>query len=184
MPADPVTSPAPDRLDFTEVYEAEFTYVWNTLRRLGARGATVDDLLQEVFLTVLGRLDTFERGRPLRPWLFGFCYRICSEHRRAAVVRREVPSEQLEPSREDSRPDSPHAQVEAREARQLILDALAALPLERRAVLVLHELEGRAASEIAELLSIPQNTVYSRIRVGRQELIAALRSLGAEEHHD
>jgi len=51
------------------------------------------------------------------------------------------------------------------------------LPPERRAVVVLHELEGQTAPEIAAALDVPLNTVYSRLRLGRADLNAAARRL-------
>ena len=48
-----------------------------------------------------------------------------------------------------------------------------AIDVGRRAVLVLHEIEEMTAPEIAESLSLPINTVYSRLRLARQEFAAA-----------
>jgi RNA polymerase sigma-70 factor (ECF subfamily) len=52
--------------------------------------------------------------------------------------------------------------------------ALETIEVRRRAVLVLHEIEEMTAPEIARVLQIPLNTVYSRLRVARAELEAAL----------
>jgi len=54
--------------------------------------------------------------------------------------------------------------------------ALETIDVGRRAVLVLHEIEEMTAPEIAEVLGIPLNTVYSRLRVARAELEQALAS--------
>jgi RNA polymerase sigma-70 factor (ECF subfamily) len=56
--------------------------------------------------------------------------------------------------------------------------ALATIDMGRRAVLVLHEIEEMTAPEIAHVLGIPLNTVYSRLRVARGELEQALRRQG------
>ena len=64
--------------------------------------------------------------------------------------------------------------LERREALGVLDRALATIEVARRAVLVLHEIEEMTAPEIAEVLGIPLNTVYSRLRVARVELEAAL----------
>jgi RNA polymerase sigma-70 factor (ECF subfamily) len=64
--------------------------------------------------------------------------------------------------------------VERREKLAQLDAALATIELGRRAVLVLHEIEEMTAGEIADVLGIPLNTVYSRLRVARSELEQAL----------
>ena len=70
--------------------------------------------------------------------------------------------------------------VAAGEARQLVLTALQKLPTERRAVFILADLDGCAAPEISLSLGVPLNTVYSRLRVAREEFVAAVKRVGPE----
>jgi RNA polymerase sigma-70 factor (ECF subfamily) len=56
--------------------------------------------------------------------------------------------------------------------------ALATIDVGRRAVLVLHEIEEMTAPEIAKAMNLPLNTVYSRLRVARDELERALLAEG------
>ena len=71
------------------------------------------------------------------------------------------------------------AQAMARRDTLARLDAaLSMLDLDRRAVLVLHEIEEMTAPEIAQVLNIPLNTVYSRLRVAREKLEGALARRG------
>jgi len=67
-----------------------------------------------------------------------------------------------------------------REALTRLDAALASIEVGRRTVLVLHEIEEMTAPEIAQVLGIPLNTVYSRLRVARVELEEALSQLGGE----
>lgn len=159
--------------EFHALYERELPYVHRSLRRLGVSRADTNDLTHEVFLVAWRRFDTYERSRPARPWLFGISYRVASDWR-ARAHHREQPDE----------PALAAATVEAtaegnmveREAREAVMRALASLPDERRAVFILHELDGCAAPEIAQTLGIPLNTVYSRLRVARREFTDAARS--------
>lgn len=67
------------------------------------------------------------------------------------------------------------------QAREIVLAALDALPEERRGVFVACELDGASASEVAERLEIPLGTVYSRLRVAREELTVAVRRLTSND---
>src|SRR5688500_8164340 len=56
---------------FEGVYRSEFAYVWQSLRRLGVAPSDLEDLAHDVFLKVHKALPTYDRARPLKPWLFG-----------------------------------------------------------------------------------------------------------------
>src|SRR5689334_8515619 len=80
---------APPRLTFRAIFEAEFAYIFNTLRRLGVREPDLEDVTHDVFITVNRLLSEFDPSRPLRPWLFGFAFRVASDYRRLARHIRE-----------------------------------------------------------------------------------------------
>jgi RNA polymerase sigma-70 factor (ECF subfamily) len=169
--------PWPDRPSFEAVYAAELDYVWRSLRRLGARAADLEDLAHEVFLVVHRRLGDYDPSRPMRPWLFGITLRVAAAGRRRAG--RDAPSRDGAPAELADPGPGAEAELEAREARDLLLAALARVPLEQRAVVVLHDLDGLAAPDIAVALELPPNTVYSRLRLGREKLAAAVKRLRA-----
>ena len=169
----PISSrPVPD---LSAVFDEHFDYVWATLRRFGVRDADREDLVHEVFLKVHARMDDYDASRPLRPWLFGFAYRVAVHYHRLARHRIEVPG---------PFDDTPAADVPADEAiaaleeRELLFSALHAIDLDRRAVLVMHDIDEVPTDEIARVLDIPLNTVYSRLRVGRKLLANAVAKLG------
>lgn len=168
----PAVDPSPH--DFRSLYVSQSSFVFNTLRRFGVRSADLEDQLHEVFVRVHARLEDFNPERPVRPWLSGFAFRVASEYRRRASHRREVfpdqPPEQVDP-------DQPDRKVEQQRARRMVMMALERLPFERRAVFVLHELEGFTMPEIAEALSAPLNTAYSRLRLARRDFRTAVRQL-------
>jgi RNA polymerase sigma-70 factor (ECF subfamily) len=168
------TRPAPE---LSAVFDEHFEYIWSTLRRLGVRDADREDLVQEVFLRVHARLGDYDASRPVRPWLFGFAYRVAVDYQRLARHRVEVLGRLG---------DTPATNVPADEAiadheeRELLLLALDTIDLERRAVLVMHDVDEVPTHEIARLFDIPLNTVYSRLRVARKELADAVTKLGIE----
>ena len=74
----------------------------------------------------------------------------------------------------DNRLPNPHRAVEQLEASRFLRDGLQALSPELKEAIILRDLEGMAYQEIAELLSIPEGTVKSRINRGRLELAKLL----------
>jgi RNA polymerase sigma-70 factor (ECF subfamily) len=173
-----VTMPATqeDRArSFRGLYDAHVPFVWRVLRRLGVPEAEADDRTQEVFVVAYRRFAEFEeRGHGPRPWLFQIALRVASGARRQ---RRRHPDQDLAGSvaLEQQAVDAPQiAALERQEALARLDGALAVLPLGRRAVFVLHEIEELTAPEVADILSIPLNTVYSRLRVAREEVEQAI----------
>jgi RNA polymerase sigma-70 factor, ECF subfamily len=164
--------------DCLGAYQGELDYLAGSLRRLGVRWPDLEDVLHEVFLVMLKRWDDYDRSRPLRPWLFGIAFRVASGQRRRGS--RELLVEGWEAEYSGAPPDEA---LVLSEARRLLLRALETVPLERRAVLILHDVDEVSMREIAEELEIPLFTAYSRLRKARKELDAALVRLGKGGNH-
>jgi len=155
--------------DCFPVYQRELDYLLASLRRLGVPSRDIEDVVHEVFLVMHRRWQDYDRMRPLRPWLFGIAFRVASAQRRKHT--REVMGDSPEVEDSGAQPDEA---VAAGETRNLLLKALARVPLERRAVLVMHDVDEVGMREIAAQLGIPLFTAYSRLRKARKELDAAL----------
>jgi len=160
--------------EFQRLYKAEFDYVWNTLRRLGVRDANREDLCHDVFITAWRKLKDYDPTRPLRPWLFGIAYRVASDSRQRAYQHREVSDEEADSADDAIAPDEAVAQ---KQARLLVRKALEEVPIERRAVFVMHDIDGIAIPEIAASLELPLNTAYSRLRLARRDFAEAVARL-------
>ena len=150
---------------------SEFSWVCRTLRRLGVRENDLEDVAQQVFVSVHEKFGSYDRSRPVRPWLAAFAYRIAANQNRLARHQREVMDESAENQTDELDPEQA---LDEKRVRDRVLHALGKVELERRAVLVMHDIDAFSAPEISEALAIPLNTVYSRLRVARQELRAAL----------
>jgi RNA polymerase sigma-70 factor (ECF subfamily) len=174
-----LTSPraAGSELEMGVLFDEQFDYLWNTLRRLGVRDADTEDLVHEVFLKIYQRRAQYDPGRPLRPWLFGFAHRVAADYRRLARNRFEV----LVTPADAANAPAPEEGIEARERKALVYAALQSVELERRAVLVMHDLDGVTIPEIARTMEIPVNTAYSRLRLAREDLAAAARRMHKAE---
>jgi len=166
----PVFMEAP-KLTLTDVFRREAPFVWRALRRLGVREADIEDVCQEVFVVVHRKLADFEGRSSLRTWIYGICARTASDYRRSARVRREIVT--------DAPPDAPAdaRQLEAlalREARAKLDRILDQLDDDKRAVFVLYEIEELTMNEVAEALSCPLQTAYSRLHAARKVVEAGV----------
>lgn len=161
-------------VDFSAMFRAEFGYVLHSLRRLGVAARDLDDAAQEVFLAVHRAWGQYDRARPVRPWLFGFAFRVAANHRRAGWSRRVVLEEPADVR--DSAPDMV-ARLDADRNRALVIEALDALDLDHRAVLILVDIDGVPQSEVASSLGIPTGTVSSRLWHARRDFTAAVHRL-------
>jgi RNA polymerase sigma-70 factor (ECF subfamily) len=183
-PVDPDPAPREPAPEFRTIFERECGYVWHALRRLGVRERDLEDLAHDVFVTVHKRLADYDPSRPIKPWLFGIAFRHASDYRRLARNRLEIVSP-LGVGGESPEPadDAPGADVhyEQAEARRLVAEALESLDLDKRAVFVMHEIDGHAMPEIAEALKIPLNTAYSRLRLAREQFAVVVRRLRARK---
>jgi RNA polymerase sigma-70 factor (ECF subfamily) len=157
-----------------EAFQREFDYLCRTLRRLGVHDDDIQDEAHEVFLVLRRKWPDYDAERPLRPYLFGIAFRVVGARRRR---RRELTQafEDVE-----SPAPGPDEKLEAVYARRLVLAALSRIPLARRAVLVMHDVDEIPMRDIAQTLSLPLFTGYSRLRKARREFEAAVRALQKE----
>jgi RNA polymerase sigma-70 factor (ECF subfamily) len=161
-----------DQGAFTALFDEHFAYVWRSLARLGVPVHEAEDLAQEVFVVVHRRLAGLDPARSPRPWLFGVAYNVVREHRRRARSRPEDLA--FDDLPDVGRSDPGYG---ALEAADLVHAALRRVPEARRAVLVLVDLDGVTMREAAQVLGIPVDTGYARLRVARVELAGAVRAL-------
>ena len=120
--------------------------------------AAAEDIAQESFLAAIRSLDRFDRRRPFGPWLYRIVVNRAIDWTRARRLRGEV--ELSESVAAVPAPDEPDE----------TLAALARLPPDQRAVIVLRYLLDLTPGEIAEALDLPRGTVNSRLRRGLDAL--------------
>ena len=121
--------------------------------------AAAEDIAQEAFLAALRNLDRFDRSRPFGPWLHRIVVNRAIDWSRARQLRAEIELGEAVAAPERAPPlDSS------------LLAALATLPPDHRAVIVLRHLLEYTPGEIAKLLGVPRGTVNSRLRRGLDSL--------------
>jgi len=155
-----------------EAFDRELDYLFETLHRLGAGPREIEDLAQEVFVVLHRNWSSFDTTRPLRPYLFGVAFRIVCAHRRRHA--REIPQPALDAQDAGA---GPEGLLQTRESVALLMAALEQVPLRRRVVVVMHDLDGVPIADVARRLSISRFGAYARLRKARGELAAAVRRL-------
>ena len=170
-----------------QIYEAHFDFVWRNARRLGVPEASADDVTQDVFLVVQRRIADFDGRAPIHAWIFGILVRVVRDHRRS--FRRKgvhnVPLDHESVQRLGALAPglSPIELVEHAERVRLFEKLLAELDEDKRALLILSELEQWTLREIAELFGSNTNTIYSRVRAAKRAFEQAYaRSQAGKEH--
>lgn len=163
----------PEQTDFRPLFDENYRYVWSSLRRLGVDERDLEDLTHDVFLQVHAKLESYDRTRPIRPWLFAFAVRFASDYRKLARHKTDL----LDGSDAPAGDLSAEELLELRDRASLLQAALGRLSMDLRAVLILHDIDETPMKEIAAGLEIPLNTGYSRLRLAREQCTATVRQL-------
>lgn len=152
---------------------------YNLARWLTHNDHDAQDVVQDAFVRALRYIGSL-RGDDARSWLLqvvrNTCFSWLEKNRPAELLRFDERDDNDDAIHDIAAPaaDEPQA-VAARQAeRAQINQAIAALPIAYREVLVLRELEDLSYSDIARIADIPIGTVMSRIHRGRGLLRAAL----------
>src|SRR5215208_6474052 len=145
--------------------EAEIPRLRRYARALARDVAAADDLVQDCLARALGKLHLWQEGTDLRAWLFTILHnQYVNQVRRAVREGASVGLSETEPML--TRAPHQGKRLELRDLER----AIAKLPEEQRAVILLVGLEGMRYEEVAEVLGVPVGTVRSRLSRGREAL--------------
>lgn len=137
-------------------------------RFLGDRDQ-MDDALQETYLKAFRSLGSFSGKSPFGAWLYRIAYNVCMDQLRRRSRTRLLPlNEEAGQAGIDSDPSDVAAE------RHDLAQALASLPVEQRAIVLLVDAEGMDYREASLILGIPQGTVGSRLSRARSALRVSL----------
>ena len=157
-----------------ELYERYVHMVIGMARQLGVSAADIDDVAQDVFVAAFRDLQKVRPGF-LTAWLFRLTsYRVNDRHRHRRV-REAFARLWRGPAEPD--PDSPEQALLRRDATRRVELILARMSRKKREVFALFELQELPGEEIAFLLGIPLDTVWSRLTHARREFTRIGRSL-------
>jgi RNA polymerase sigma-70 factor (ECF subfamily) len=168
-----------DLAAFDQLYRKCRQDVHRILYHLVGSNADMDDLVQETFIQLHKALRGFRGEARFSTFLYRVCSNVALMHLRGGRRRKEDPVEELPEAPAGPSADPEH-RAQAAEAEKLMKGALEKLAPEKRVVFVYHDFMGMGPDEIAETLSIPVNTVRSRLGRAREELLATFSEVRGE----
>jgi RNA polymerase sigma-70 factor, ECF subfamily len=148
--------------DLEALFRAYWPRAFRAAYLVAHDAAAAEDIAQEAFLAAIRSLDHFDRRRPFGPWLHRIVVNRAIDWARARQLRSET--ELVDVAVQNPADGDPEG----------LAAAIARLPPEQRAVIVLRHLLEYTPGEIADLLDLPRGTVNSRLRRGLDALAEEL----------
>lgn len=162
--------------------------LFRSARTLGFNESEAEDLVQDVFVTFLERIDTFEGRSQLRTWLIGILHYKALEHRRQQSVDRKSDAiDDVLESRFDTQgkwvkpPADLERLFESNRTGEIIRGCMEKLPSNQRAAFALREIEGLETAEICKILAVTVTNLGVLFYRARTRLRECLESVGKSE---
>ncbi|MEV7090397.1 RNA polymerase sigma factor SigM [Streptomyces sp. NPDC093085] len=147
------------------------------LRTLGDREEAAD-AVQDALVSAFRAAHTFRGHSAVTTWLHRITVNACLDRARKAASRKTSPMDDTERLEQLLEPhESAEAPAERQDLHRELLAALATLPVDQRAALILVDMQGYPVAEAAAVLGVPVGTVKSRCARGRARLLPLLTHL-------
>lgn len=174
---------AGEQTAFEELVRAYESRIYAVALRWTGNREDALDISQEVFLRVFRFLGSFDSRSSFSTWLYRVAVNVCKDAvaKRARLQEQPLERSDGEENYEAELPDSryePEIVFENRARGELLTEAIAALPEDQRAVIVLRDVRGLSYQEIGDVLSLEKGTVKSRISRAREKLRVILQTDG------
>ena len=177
---------AGDSAAWEEIVQRNHRRIYNICYRFAGTSDDAQDLTQEVFIKMYRTLSTYDAGKgAFMTWVTTVTRNLLVDHFRKTKQDRMTDSLDTAPSEhEDAQPlaaqiadpsRTADSQVQSRETREIVHQALQKLSPELREAVILRDLQDMDYKEIAGALKVPEGTVKSRINRGRAELARLLQ---------
>jgi RNA polymerase sigma-70 factor (ECF subfamily) len=166
---------AGDARAFETLYDRHALPVWRFVQRSVHDRALADDLVQDVWFSLIRQAPRYEPRARFRTWLFTLAHHRLVDHWRTHKAHASLDAETDDGAAlaDTLAADSgfgPVRQLQSREQAQALLDALAALPLPQREAFLLQAEGGLSLAEIAQATGVNAETAKSRLRYARERL--------------
>lgn len=159
-----------DREAFEEIMRSHEDRVFSVCMRIMSDREKALDATQDTFLTVFRKAAQFKGNSALGTWIYRIAVNTCYDQIRKS---RRQSAESLPEHMDPSDPSAQEA-IDSAALRPEIQDALAGIPMEFRAAVILSDIEGMSLPEVAMVLGVPVGTVKSRVFRGRRLLAKRL----------
>ena len=138
----------------------------------------VAELVQTTFVRCLAAVERFEGRSSFRTFLFAIAHNMLREHYRARVKDRR--NEDLGELSVADMGAGPSTVLHAKREQRVLLRALRRIPMADQVILELYFWEKLTATQIGEILEVPENTARSRLRNGKKRLKEAITQVADE----
>lgn len=145
------------------------------VNKVGGVGGQTEDLVQQTFLACLQAVPRYRSEAPFERFLLAIAYKVLCKH--VDRLRRSHHPAHLEGGSFVDTDPSPSSIFSQRERGKLVITALRQLPIDLQTVLELYYWEGLRGPALAEIIKVPEGTVRTRLRRGRQLLLRNLRRM-------
>jgi len=166
---------AGDARAFETLYDRHAMPVWRFVQRSVHDRALTDDLVQDVWFSLVRQAPRYEPRARFRTWLFTLAHHRLVDHWRTHKAHASLDADTDDGATlaDTLAADSgfgPVRQLQSREQAQALLDALASLPLPQREAFLLQAEGGLSLVEIAQATGVNAETAKSRLRYARERL--------------
>ncbi|GIK21127.1 MAG: sigma-70 family RNA polymerase sigma factor [Ignavibacteriaceae bacterium] len=164
-----------DESAFGELVKRHKEKVRNIIYLTLSNTDAIDDIAQEVFITVFKNLKSFRFESQFTTWLYRITINKCKDHLRKTKIRKI-----FLPLKDDEEYNVLGSINENTDVKQIVRNAIASLPDKLRLPIMLKDLEGFSYQEIADTMNCEIGTIKSRIFRGRETLKNILKPIEKE----
>lgn len=157
---------------FNQIYKDTFLFVFKLVKKQGVHNSLIDDIVQEIFITVHRQLPGFEFKSEIKTWLYSITINYINNYRRTKRRKgngQAIISNVFDPDDLICNHSSQYEAYKRVQASKIFNNLISKMDKNKAEVLLLHEFEEMTIVEIAEFTKVNRNTVSSRIRVGRKQ---------------
>ncbi|MBN2343629.1 MAG: sigma-70 family RNA polymerase sigma factor [Deltaproteobacteria bacterium] len=171
---------ARDAHAFEQLIETHQTRIYNLIYRMIGNREESEDLLQEVFITVFKKIDSFRGDSSLTTWIYKIATNHCINRKKYLTRRKHYAKSSYSDLSEKEQAESrnammenlprPDEMAEGKQMELLIQKAIISLEDEYKIVLILRDVQNLSYDEIEQILNVPAGTVKSRLHRARMAL--------------
>jgi RNA polymerase sigma-70 factor (ECF subfamily) len=140
-------------------------------RMLGNSNEKAQDFLQDIFVKVIDKANTFDHSRKLSTWIFSIAHNMCKNEYRKNEIRKDIPIEPyVEHLLDDTERSFDEHDVNIEQFTRDLFDELETFDEIHKTAFLLHYRESFAIKDIGQILEISEGTVKSRLFYTRKRL--------------
>ena len=151
-------------------------YIYTIIIQMVKSSVVAEELTQDVFVKVFKKIGSYQEKAKFTTWLYTIAYRTCLNYldkKKIVFNMSEIVSAENEHNGDfifKEEFENTVAQFEENEQRQIIWNAIDAIPEQQGVIIVLHYLQQFSIKEIAEMMQAPENTIKTHLFRGRNAI--------------